>query len=82
MPEKIKVRVNLFATLRKFLPPGADEGVTLELAAGSTVSDAISTLGIPADHAGMVVSDDDQVEAGSPLRDGQELSVFPPLVGG
>jgi molybdopterin converting factor small subunit len=82
MAETITVTVRLFAALKKFLPRGSESGVVLELPLGSTVQDAIDALGIPSDHAGMLVSKDEYIEADSPLSDGQELSVFPPLAGG
>ena len=82
MAETIAVTVKLFAALRKFLPAGSEDGLVLKLPVGSTVQDAIDALGIPSDHAGMLVSKDEHIEANSPLADGQELSIFPPLAGG
>jgi len=82
MAEAITVTVKLFAALRRLLPPGSEDGVVLKLPIGSTVQDAVDALGIPSDQAGMLVSKDEYVEADSPLSDGQELSIFPPLAGG
>lgn len=77
------VRVKLHAILRKFLPPEArDQTAVLELPDGATVSDAIARLGIPANHASMLVSGDDYLRPETRLRDGQEVSIFPPLAGG
>lgn len=77
------VRVKLHAILRKFLPPGSeDHTAVLEIPDGSTVSDVIGRLGIPTKHAGMLVSGDDYLKPETPLRDGQELNIFPPLAGG
>jgi molybdopterin converting factor small subunit len=77
------VRVKLHAILRKFLPPDAtDHTAVLDLDAGATVADAIGRLGIPPQHARMLVSGDDYLTLESPLRDGQEINVFPPLAGG
>ena len=77
------VRVKLHAILRKFLPSDArDNTVVMELSDGATVSDVIARLGIPANHASMLVSGDDYLEPETPLRDGQEVSIFPPLAGG
>jgi molybdopterin converting factor small subunit len=42
----------------------------------------IARLGIPHKHAGMLVSGDDYLQPETPLREGQELSIFPPLAGG
>jgi len=56
--------------------------MSLTLPAGSTVLDAIDALKIPQDHAGMLVAGDIYVEKETPLTDGLQLSIFPPLAGG
>jgi molybdopterin converting factor small subunit len=79
----MKVHVKLFASLRKYVPAGTGgERLIVELPEGALVSDAIAQLGIPAEHARMIVSNDTQLEATAPLRDGQEINLFPPLAGG
>ena len=82
MADTITVSVKLFATLKRFLPPGNADGVQLTLPAGATVQDAIDALKIPREHAGMLVAGDTYVEATTPLTDGLQLSIFPPLAGG
>ena len=82
MADTVTISVKLFATLKKYLPPGSEEGTSLTLPAGSTVLDAIDALKIPRDHAGMLVAGDTYVEKGTPLTDGLQLSIFPPLAGG
>jgi molybdopterin converting factor small subunit len=81
MADTVTISVKLFATLKRYLPPGGD-GVTLTLPAGATVQDAIDALKIPRDHAGMLVAGDTYVEVETPLTDGLQLSIFPPLAGG
>ena len=77
------VTVKLFATLRKYLPSGADEsGLAVQLPDGATVADLIERLRIPPDHAGIIVSDDEHLEKTTVLTEGQEVNVFPPLAGG
>ena len=79
----MKIQVKLFASLRKYLPAGtAGDTITIEVATGATVRDAISALGIPAEHARMIVSANEQLEPTATLREGQRLDVFPPLAGG
>ena len=79
----MRIRVKLHATLRKYLPAGAhDNIVAVELPASATVADLVVHLGIPPAHARMVVSGNETLEPQSPLRDGQELNIFPPLAGG
>jgi len=82
MASSVTVSVKLFATLKKYLPPGAKEGTTLTLPAGATVLDVIDALKIPPDHAGMLVAGDVYIEKETPLTDGLQLSIFPPLAGG
>lgn len=54
----------------------------LDLHEGASVAEVIARLGIPPDHAGMIISGDDQIEPTSLLYDGQEVNLFPPLAGG
>jgi molybdopterin synthase sulfur carrier subunit len=77
------VRVRLFAALRKYLPSGAtSDALIVELAEGASVCDAIAAIGIPAEHARMITSENRQLDESARLQDGQEISVFPPLAGG
>ena len=77
------VTVKLHATLRKYLPPRSkDNAMLLEMPEEATVSDVLTRLGIPLDHAKMIVSHDEYLEPTTVLRDGQEVNLFPPLAGG
>jgi molybdopterin converting factor small subunit len=79
----MQVRVKLNATLRKYLPATDTGGIAvLDLPHGATVADAIEQLGIPADHAQIIVSGDEHLEPTSMLNDGQEVNLFPPVAGG
>lgn len=82
MADTVTISVKLFATLKKHLPSGSAEGMSLTLPAGSTVLDAIDALKIPHDHAGMLVAGDTYVEKETLLTEGLQLSIFPPLAGG
>ncbi|MCX8073459.1 MAG: MoaD/ThiS family protein [Candidatus Binatia bacterium] len=76
------MNVRLHASLRKYLPPGAvDDTVAVDLAPGASVADVIAQLGIPENHAKIAVVDGQQAELQTRLRDGQNLSLFPPLAG-
>lgn len=81
MADTITIAVKLFATLKKYLPPGKEE-VSLTLPAGSTILDVIDALKIPHEQATMLVAGDTYVEKTTPLTDGLQLSIFPPLAGG
>jgi molybdopterin converting factor small subunit len=78
----MRVTVKLHGTLRRFLPAGTSAGAVLDVPDGTRVADVIARLGIPPDHAKMIISGDDQLDPTSALHDGQELNLFPPLAGG
>lgn len=79
----MKVRLRLFANLAEYLPPDADgDGVTLELPDGAPVSDVLASLRIPERVPFLSVVNGHEVEGLQPLRDGDELAIFPPLSGG
>lgn len=82
MAETVTVRVKLFATLKKYLPPGSEEGTSVTLPAGSTVLDVVDALKIPHEQATMLVAGDTYVEKTTPLTEGLQLNIFPPLAGG
>jgi hypothetical protein len=54
----------------------------VQLHDGATVTDVLTALKIPVQHAGVVSTNDQQLEKSAGVRDGQELSVFAPLAGG
>jgi len=79
----VKVAVRLFATLEKFLPPGAGgDSAWLELASGATVAQALALLRIPAEIEYLTVVNGRDVDPGHVLEPGDEVAVFPPLAGG
>jgi len=81
----LRVRCRLFARYAEVV--GSDE-VTVELPPGAVVSDAIAALrgavrgaaALPATP--LVAINHQHVRPGTPLRDGDELAVLPPLAGG
>jgi molybdopterin converting factor small subunit len=77
----MRITVKLYGPLRRFLAAGANQTV-LDLPEGAAVADAVAALGIPPEHAQMIISDEDQLRPTAVLHDGQELDVFPPLAGG
>ena len=79
---EITVTVRLFASLRRYQPKGQTGPVSVRLRQGANVADLIVALGIPAESTGIAVCDDQHLEPTSPLRDGADVSLFPPLAGG
>jgi molybdopterin converting factor small subunit len=79
----VKVRLRLFATLARYLPSDADgDGVTLALAVGATLADALAPLGIPPSEEYVAVVNGVHVDLDARLADGDEVTLFPPLSGG
>ncbi len=83
------VEVRLFATLRRYLPPGS-KGMSawIDVADGITVSGLMARLGIPQERdlesgsTNLVMVNGEQQDANIVLRDGDSVSIFPPLAGG
>ena len=73
----MKVKIKLFASLRKF---GPDEQV-VELPENSTIEDAVTSLNIPKIALLRIVNGEHR-PATYTLKDGDELALFPPIAGG
>jgi len=71
------IKIKLFASLRKF---GPDEQV-VELPENATIDDAINSLNIPKIALLKIVNGEHR-PATYPLKDGDELALFPPIAGG
>jgi molybdopterin converting factor small subunit len=79
----MKIEVALYATLSKYLPPGAqNRKAVIDVRDGATIRDVLSHLGIPQDLPNILLANGRQALEESVLRDGDTLSVFPPLAGG
>lgn len=79
----MKIEVQLYATLSQYLPKGAhNRRAVMEFAEGVTVGQVMDQLGIPKAHPNLVLVNGIHAEENAPLKDGEVLSVFPPLAGG
>ena len=79
----MKIEVQLYATLFQYLPKGAqNRRAVMEFADGITVGQVINQLGIPTQHQNMVLVNGTHAQEDAPLKDGDVLSVFPPIAGG
>lgn len=79
----ITVQVRLFATLRRQFPGlGIGEAMTVELAEGATVDQLLAKLQLAEERAKIIVVNNIIQEVGSPLTDGDEVGIFPPVGGG
>lgn len=77
------ITVAMYAGLARFLPSGAqDRKAAIDVPDGAAVQDVIRRLGIPDDVLCIPVVNGARVTAERVLRDGETLSLFPPLAGG
>jgi len=83
----LQVTVKLYATLGKYLPPGAERNVVkMDVAEGITAQQLIEQLNLPADLTHLVLINGSYVEpqarGARVLTGGDEFAVFPPIAGG
>ncbi len=74
----MKVKIKLFATLRKFGP----EEQVMELPEGATVEDAIQRIDIPGNLPLLKIVNGEHRPPRHLLKEGDELALFPPIAGG
>jgi molybdopterin converting factor small subunit len=77
----MRLPVRLFLDLKSRSPDGSGTMV-LDLEEGETVASALRRLGIASDPPKVILLDGRQARLDTPISDGQELAVFPPLDGG
>ncbi len=79
----ILVRVKLFASLRRHRPASAaGPDFVQSLTSGSTVEALLEQLGINGAEAAIVLAGGERRDPGYPLKDGDEVAIFPPMGGG
>ena len=79
----MKIQVALYATLSQYLPPGAqNRKAMIEVRDGVTVRDVLNQLGIPQELPNILLVNGRQASEETALKDGEVVSVFPPLAGG
>ncbi|MBI5167405.1 MAG: MoaD/ThiS family protein [candidate division NC10 bacterium] len=79
----MKVKVQLFATLSLYLPRGVENRTaTLDLPEGASVAEAFRVLRLPDDLPKLILLNGINVKEDARLKEGDVLSVFPPIAGG
>ncbi len=74
----MKITINLFATLRNNRFDSAQQ----EHPSGTTIRNILDSLSIPVGEAAIIFVNGRHAEPDAELKDGDTLSVFPPIGGG
>ena len=79
----MKVRLKLFATFRRYLPPGAQgSACDVEVPEGTQVNDLLSRFGVPEKQSQMILVNGRDAGSDRVLQDGDVVAVFPAMAGG
>ena len=78
----MKIKVKVFATLRKYAVDESSGEQEVELAEGATVGQVLGELKIPQAEVAFVFVNSVRQKLDEPLAEGDELGVFPPIAGG
>ena len=79
----MKIEIALYATLSKYLPPGAEQRkAAIAARDGATAREIMTQLGIPQEHPNILLVNGKQANPDAVLQDGDTLAIFPPLAGG
>ena len=79
----MKIEVKLFANFRDFLPPGSDRfSCTMTLNSLKSIGDVLQRLKHPENSPKIILLNGVHAKESDPLKDGDDLSVFPPVAGG
>ena len=79
----MKVEINLYATLARYLPPNVkDTGGQLDVADGITVEALMRQLDIPIDQVKLIFINGIHADRKTVLKEGNRLGLFPPVGGG
>ena len=79
----MKVEVRMFANLAKLLPPGSqNKRATITIKKGTTVDELLERLKVPEKITNIVMVNGVQGSKEAELKEGDVVSIFPPIAGG
>jgi len=79
----MEIEVKLFATLRDYLPKGSSRfSCKMEIDDRTTVEDILTRLNIPEDMPKIILINGTHAKKDQKLKEGDVLSIFPPVAGG
>jgi len=79
---EMKVKLKLFATLRKHIEENDTGTCELDLTESTSVQEVLDLMKIPNNIPKIILINGMQKRAEDALQDGDTLSVFPPIAGG
>ncbi len=75
----IKINLNLFVSLSKYLPENSDE---INVSKKTTVAELIQNLGIPSELVKLIFVNGKMQNINYQLKDNDRVGLFPPVGGG
>ena len=79
----MRIEVQLFATLAKYLPPGGRDGSAgLDVPDNSSPREVARRLGLPNELDRVLLVNGHEADPDQPLAPGDVVTLFPPLAGG
>jgi len=79
----MEIEVKLFATLRDYLPKGSGKfSCQLQVDPSTRIQDILSRLNIPQDIPKIILVNGIHGKKEQVLKEGDVLSIFPPVAGG
>ncbi len=79
----MQIEVKLFATLRDYLPKGSSRfSCKMEIEGSTRVQDILSRLKIPEEMPKIILINGVHGKKEQTLKEGDVLSIFPPVAGG
>ena len=79
----MEVKVKLFATFREYLPKGSDgKSWQMEIDDTTTIEQIITTLKLPEEIPKIILVNGLQGSMDQTLKEGDTVSIFPPIAGG
>jgi molybdopterin converting factor small subunit len=79
----MEIEVKLFATLRDYLPKGSSRfSCKMEVDGSTRVQDILSRLKIPDEFPKIILINGVHAKKDQLLKEGDVLSIFPPVAGG
>ena len=79
----MQAEIRLYATFRRYLPEGSSDFSFVTTFEGlKTAADLVGGLGLPEDMPKIFIVGGSWVDGTYPVKDGDIISVFPPIGGG